>query len=115
MAVYIQTSAVVLDAVLIVSPYVKFNGTQCFLSRSARGPLLAYKTTKDPHILAQVNIMSRRERAKIKDLYLRTDFGWLRIHSSSIRDNALHDLTLIKITVNPLVDTGCFLVIYCYK
>jgi len=37
--------------------------------------------------------------SKIKDLYLRTDLRKLRIRTSSIYNNAPHDLTVIELTV----------------
>jgi hypothetical protein len=52
-------------------------------------------------------------KKKKKKLYLITDFGELPIHTSSIRNNALHDLTLIKMIVIHFVGTGRFLIAYC--
>ena len=59
------------------------------------------------------------QASKIKNLYLRTDYIYIYIythththtliHTSSIFDNAFHDLTLIKMTVARLVGTGGFL------
>ena len=43
--------------------------------------------------------------AQIKNLYLRTDFTTILTHTC----NALHDLTLIKMTVARFVGTGGFL------
>jgi len=48
----------------------------------------------------------------IKNLYLRTDFRELQTHTSSMCSNALHDLTLIKLTATHVVDTGGFLIRY---
>jgi hypothetical protein len=39
-------------------------------------------------------------------IYLKTDFRELRIHTSSTRNNAVHDLTLIKLTVIRFVGSG---------
>jgi len=43
-------------------------------------------------------------------LCVRTDIRWLRIHTSSIRKNALHDLTFIKLVAARFVVTGGFLI-----
>jgi hypothetical protein len=45
-------------------------------------------------------------------LNLRTDFTLIVTLSSSIRNNALHDLTLIKMTVARFVGTGNFFIRY---
>jgi hypothetical protein len=49
--------------------------------------------------------------SKIRNLYLRTDFSYLRIHTSSIRKNTLRDVPLIKLSFLRFVSTGCFLII----
>jgi hypothetical protein len=68
------------------------------------------KITTDPHIPAHVNTACPENRyPKIKNVYLRTDFIYLRIHTSSTRNNAWHDLTLIT-TVANFVGTGRFLI-----
>ena len=77
------------------------------------GPLFGFEEiTKDPHILAHVSIECPDDRySKFKKkLYLRTEFRQLLIHGSSIRNNALHVLTLIALTVGRFVGAGCFLV-----
>jgi hypothetical protein len=48
----------------------------------------------------------------LKNVYLRTDFRELRIHTSSMRNNVLHVLTLIKLTVARFVGTGGFVIRY---
>ena len=51
---------------------------------------------------------------KIKNLglYLGTDFRYLPLYTSPIRNNALHDFPLIKMVVARFVGTGSFLVTY---
>jgi hypothetical protein len=47
--------------------------------------------------------------SSIKNLYFGTDFRLLVIYTSSIRNNTVHDLTLIQIIVARVVGTGFFL------
>jgi hypothetical protein len=69
--------------------------------------------TTDPHILAHINMELPDERSsKPKNVYLRNDFRWLPIHTSSIRNYAMHDMTLIKLAVARFVGTGSFLIRY---
>jgi hypothetical protein len=56
--------------------------------------------------------MSGRHLSKIENLYLRTDFRQMPIHTGSIRNNVLHDLALIKMNVARYVGTGSFLIRY---
>ena len=50
---------------------------------------------KDPHTLAHANIERPDCRyQKLKIYIIRNEFRWLRIHASSIRNNALYGLTL---------------------
>ena len=48
----------------------------------------------------------------MKNICLGTDFRWIIIHTNKIRNNALHDLTLIKLNVARFVSTGGFLIRY---
>ena len=50
---------------------------------------------------------------KIKRLCLRTDFRLILIHTSSIRNKALHDLTLTKMAIARFVGTGSSVIMYC--
>jgi hypothetical protein len=68
-------------------------------------PFWLRKITTDPHILAHVNRVSGWPVSKIKNVRLVTDLD-KKIHASSTRNNALHDLTLIKLTAARFVDTG---------
>jgi hypothetical protein len=68
--------------------------------------------TTDRHILSHVNIGSQDDRYPKSKIYLRTEFRELRIHTNSIRNNVLHYLTLIKLTVARCVGTGSFLTRY---
>ena len=54
------------------------------------------KENADPHTPTQVNLQCPDDRyPKLKKLYRRTNFRKLRIDTMSIRNNALHDLSLI--------------------
>jgi hypothetical protein len=65
------------------------------------------------HSLAHANVECPDDRnPELYILYLRNDFRYPRIHTSTIRNNALHDLTLIKMTVVRFVGTGGFLIRY---
>ena len=77
---------------------------------SARGPPFCLrKIITDPQILAHLNIECADDRYwKLDISNLRTDIRWLRTHTSSIRNNALHDFTFIKLTVARCVGTGFF-------
>ena len=48
--------------------------------------------------------------SKIKNLYLTNDYIKLPIHTISLRNNTLHDSTLIKLTVTCSVGAGGFLI-----
>ena len=74
-------------------------------------PFWLRKITTDPHILAHVNSV-RMIGTKIKNVYLRTDCRQLPIHASSTRNDALHNLTLIKMIIARFVGTGSFLIRY---
>ena len=68
------------------------------------------------NILAHVDIRILSEYGtKIKHLYLRSDFRYTIIYTSSICINALHDLHLIKMSVPRFVGTGNFLEILLCK
>jgi hypothetical protein len=73
---------------------------QCFPNFFACGPLLASKN----------NYGYSHPCSRKYSVYLRTDFKKLRIHTSSIRNNALHDYTFIKLIVARFVGTGGFLI-----
>ena len=75
-------------------------------------PFWLRKITMGPHILAHVDIVSGPHVSKIKNLYLRTNFTYMLIHTRRIRNNAMHQLTLNEITVARFVGTGCFLIRY---
>jgi len=45
-------------------------------------------------------------------VYFRTDFRQLRLHTSSIRNNAPYDMALIKMMVACFVGIGDFLIRY---
>ena len=62
---------------------------------------------------SSVNIKAQNDRYQnFKILYLRTDFRQILIYTGSIRNNALHDLNLIKLTVARFMGTGCFFIRY---
>ena len=71
---------------------------QCFPTFLLEDTFWLLKITMYPHILAHVNIVSPKFK-----ICLRTHFRWLRTHTSSMEKNALHDCTLIKLTVARLV------------
>ena len=68
-------------------------------------PFWLRKISTFPHILDYVNSMSGWQVCKIKYVYFRTDFRQLRLHTGSIRNNALYDLTFIKMMVACFVGT----------
>jgi hypothetical protein len=70
-----------------------------------------YDNFDDPYISALVNRMSGRCVSKIIFI-LRTDFGWILIHKSSISNNVLHNLTFIKMTFFRFLGKGRFLIRY---
>jgi len=49
--------------------------------------------------------------AKYKNLFLETHLRYLRTHTSSTRNNELHDCTLIKLIVSRFEGTGLSLTI----
>jgi len=51
----------------------------------------------EPHILADVNTQCPDDSIQNENLYLKTDFRQLRIHTGSLRNNALHDLTVTEL------------------
>jgi hypothetical protein len=48
----------------------------------------------------------------MKNLYLRIGFRSLRIHNTSMHENTLHDLILIKLIIARFVGAGGFLIRY---
>jgi len=84
---------------------------QCFPNVFVRGPITASKNNQGPsYPCSRKYRMSGRQICKIKNLYFRTDFRQLRIHTGSIRNNALYYLTLFKKSVARFVATVGFLV-----
>ena len=69
----------------------------CFPNVLLQDPFWLRKITKDPHILARVNTVSGWQVSKINVLHLGIDFRYeVRIHTSNIRYNSFHDLTLLN-------------------
>jgi hypothetical protein len=86
----------------------------CFTNFSARGPFLASKNNQ-----GFSHPCSRKEcpgdshpELKMYTSELILDIRILT-HTSSTRNNALHDMTLIKVVVDRFVGTGSFLIEYC--
>lgn len=67
-----------------------------------------------PHSLAHLkcSVCVRMTDTQIKNVYIRNDFTQPRMHTSSIRNNEFHDLTIIKIIIPRFVDTGGSLIRY---
>ena len=77
------------------------------------GRLLASKNNHgSSHPCSRKCRVSGRQVCKIRYLYLRTDFTLLRIHTSSICNNALKGCTIIKMIVARFVGTRGFLIRY---
>jgi hypothetical protein len=86
---------------------------QCFPNFVASGPLLAHQNSQVSSYPSWRKYgTSGWQVSKIKNLYLRTDIRYLRIHTSDIHNNALRYLTLIKLNVPRFVGRACFLVRY---
>jgi hypothetical protein len=49
--------------------------------------------------------------SKIRNFYFTIGFSYLRIHTNSICNNTLHDVSLIKLSFLRFVSTGYFLII----
>jgi hypothetical protein len=106
----------VLDGLRIQSQHFGRNPdrlTQCFPNFVASGPLLAHQNSQvSSYPCWRKYGTSGWQVSKIKNLYLRTDIRYLRIHISDIHNNALRHLTLIKLNVPRFVGRGCFLIRY---
>ena len=76
------------------------------------GPFWLRNVITDPHVLADVNTECPDDRYPLLKIYTPNDSTELQIHTSSIRNSAMHDLTVIKITVVRFVGTGSFLIRY---
>jgi hypothetical protein len=74
------------------------------------GPFWIKKKHRSSPSFSRKDRVSGRLVSKIKNLFLRTDFRWLRIYANSIRNNALYDLTLINLIVACFTGTGDFLI-----
>ena len=74
------------------------------------GPFWIKKNHRSSLSFSRKDRVSGRLVSKIKNLFLRTDFRWLRIYANSIRNNALYDLTLINMIVACFTGTGDFLI-----
>jgi len=67
----------------------------------------------EPHILAHKNIECVDDRyPKLKIYITSLTLDSLQTHSSSTRNNALHDFTLIKMISARLMGTGSLLIAY---
>lgn len=77
-----------------------------------RNPFVFEKISMDSHILPEVHVRSVRLMcSQIKNFSLRSDFRQPRMHTSSICNSVLHDLTLNKMTVVCFVGTVCLLTV----
>jgi hypothetical protein len=77
------------------------------------GPLFALTITIDSHILAHIIIQCQDDGdPKLKMFILELIWDSLRIHTTSNCNNALHDLTLITMTVARFVITKIFPITY---
>jgi len=75
---------------------------KCF----ARGPRLASKHDHgSSHPSSRTYTQSGLQISKIKNLYLRTAFRHILMHTRSIRNEALHDLTLTKMILSHFMGT----------
>jgi hypothetical protein len=84
---------------------------QCFPNIVARGPLLPSKNNSESLHPWSRNSCPDDRYPELK-ICLITDFILLRIHTSSVCNNTLHDLTLTKLTVARFVGTGRFWIRY---
>jgi hypothetical protein len=89
-----------------------FGVGQCFQNCFVSGSLWLQKITTGPHILTDVTVECPDDRDKKLNVYTPTDWIKLQIHTSSIRDRALHDLAFIKITVVRFLGTWGFVIRY---
>ena len=70
-------------------------------------PLCLRKITIDSHILVHLECTDDTYW-KLDIFNLRTDIRWLRTHTSSARNNAVHDFTLLGLIVARFVGTVFF-------
>jgi hypothetical protein len=89
-----------------------FGVGQCFQNCFVSGSLWLQKITTGPHILTDVTIECPDDRDTKLNVYTPTDWIKLQIHTSSIRDGALHDLAFIKMTVVRFMGTGGLVIRY---
>jgi len=99
-----------------VSIFPHFNGLQwCFPNAfSLANTFWFQKTTTDPHILAQVNIVCPDDRYRKRKNYsselILVSYSYTPV---ALRNNAWHDLRLIKMIVFRFACTLGFLIEYC--
>jgi len=74
--------------------YIKYYGLeQGYPKLFARGSHLALeKNHGSSHPCSHKYTVSGWQVSKIKNIYLRTDFRYLQIYTSSIHNNTMHDL-----------------------
>ena len=86
---------------------------QCLPNFFDGGTLFALTITMDSHILAHISTERQDDRyPKLKIFILELILGSLRIHTNSISNNGLHDLTLITMTLARFVNTKLFSITY---
>jgi hypothetical protein len=86
---------------------------QCFPNFFDGVPLFALTVIMDSHILAHISIQCQDDRnLKLKMFILQLILDGLRIHTNSICNNVLHDLTLITMIVAHFVSTKLLSIIY---
>ena len=85
---------------------------QCFPNFVASGPILGSKNNQVSSYPCWHKYGMSGYVSKIKNLYLRTDLRYLRIHSSDIHNNELRDFALIKLNVARFVGTSWLLISY---
>ena len=76
----------------------------------SRTPFWIGNITTGPHIIGHVNIVWADDRYQKLKMYISEQILDRHKHIGSTRDNASHDLTLIKTTVACFVGTGNFLI-----
>jgi hypothetical protein len=75
-------------------------------------PLWRRKIITVSHIIAHVNVCLDERYAKLKICILELILDILGIHTITIRNNTLNDLSIIKLIVPFFVGTGSFLIRY---
>jgi hypothetical protein len=89
-----------------------FGVGQCFQNCFVSGSLWLRKITTSPHILTDVSIECPDDRYPKLNVYIPTDWNKLQIHTSSIRNRALHGLAFNKMTFVLFMGTGGFVIRY---